>query len=133
MADARLGVVDWELAAPQGLPAYDLFFFLTYVAFAKGNARTNAHYLAAFQAAFFDPTAWARPWVRRYADALQLPEHWLTPLFVVAWLRYMAGLVGRLGPGEGRLGRETAMWLRENRYYALWRYAARHAHALRWH
>src|SRR5262249_20122804 len=33
------GVVDWELAEPRGLPACDLFFFLTYIAFALHNAR----------------------------------------------------------------------------------------------
>jgi aminoglycoside phosphotransferase (APT) family kinase protein len=133
MNGARLGVVDWELATPQGLPAYDLFFLLSYVAFARHNARTNAQYLAAFQSAFFGPTAWAGRWVRSYATGLQLPESCLTPLFVVAWFRYIAGLVGRLNTGDGPLERETATWLRENRYYALWQYAARHADELRWH
>jgi aminoglycoside phosphotransferase (APT) family kinase protein len=132
MADGKLGVVDWEMATPQGLPAYDLFFFLTYVAFAKQNARTNGDHLAAFRAAFFGTTAWARPWVQQYASALQLSETWLTPLFVVAWFRYIAGLVERLSTNESALGYETATWLRENRYYTLWQYAALHADELRW-
>ena len=55
-----LGVIDWELAEPRGLPTYDLFFFLTYAAFAQRNARDNSQYVSAFQAAFFGRSAWAR-------------------------------------------------------------------------
>ncbi|RIK43638.1 MAG: hypothetical protein DCC55_05200 [Chloroflexi bacterium] len=135
LENGKVGVVDWELAQPLGLPTYDLFFFLTYAAFAKEKARTNTDCLAAFQTAFFGPTAWARPWVHRYAVDLSLPTALLTPLFLIVWLRYLVGLSGRLeqaAPALGPFGREQVMWLRENRYYALWQYAVRHAVDLRW-
>lgn len=129
------GVVDWELADPRGLPAGDLFFFLTYVAFARHQARSTGHYLPAFQEAFFGPAAWTRPYVKAYAERLQLPPALLTPLFVLYWLRYLAGLLVRFGDAgdtAGRLGPETVVWLRANRYYALWRYAVTHTEELNW-
>jgi aminoglycoside phosphotransferase len=131
----RLGVVDWELAEAQGLPAVDLFFFLTYVAFAQRHARKLRHHLTAFHRAFFGPTAWARPHIVHYAAQLQLSPEVLRRLFVLCWSRYVTNLVMRLhdlhGTGE-KLGQETAAWLRMNRYYALWRHTIEHVHELHW-
>jgi aminoglycoside phosphotransferase len=128
--NGRVGVVDWELAEPKGLPAADLFFFLTYVAFARQNARKNADYLKAFQQAFIGPQPWAWPYVTRYRERLNLAPEMLAPLFVVTWGRYVAGLVMRLQESNesgSLIGNETAKWLRSNRYYVLWRYAIEHA------
>ncbi|HEY3228585.1 MAG TPA: aminoglycoside phosphotransferase family protein, partial [Roseiflexaceae bacterium] len=96
LKDGQPGVVDWELAEPHGLPAFDLFFFLAYAAFAVHNARLSNDYLAAFHSAFFGHAAWARPFVAAYAGRLQLPLHTLTPLFVLTWARYMTSLLMRL-------------------------------------
>jgi hypothetical protein len=128
------GVVDWELAEPRGLPTYDLFFFLTYVAFASQNARKGDEHLAAFHTAFFGRAAWARPYVSGYARQLRLPPHTLTPLFVLCWARYMTSLLLRLdaAPTAGQLTLETADWLRANRYYALWRHAVSNVRTLDW-
>ncbi|OGO64937.1 MAG: hypothetical protein A2Z45_00200 [Chloroflexi bacterium RBG_19FT_COMBO_55_16] len=123
------GVVDWELADPRGLPACDLFFFMTYVAFARENARSNSQHLSAFKKAFFGHAAWASSSIRMYAQELDLAPVWLTPLFVLCWLRYMTGLLIRLDnakPSSERIDTETAAWLRRNRYYSLWRYAVSH-------
>jgi aminoglycoside phosphotransferase (APT) family kinase protein len=129
---ASLGVVDWELAEPQGLPALDLFFFLTFVAFARRRARQQTDCLAAFHEAFFGPRAWAWPYVIRYAAKLQLSSEVLKPLFIVCWSRYVTNIVMRLhdlSSWEG-LEEETATWLRTNRYYALWRHTVRHVQEL---
>jgi aminoglycoside phosphotransferase len=124
-----LGVVDWELAAPDGLPACDLFFFLTYVAFALHDAHSQEDYLSAFQDAFFGQEAWARSYVEAYAQRIQLSPDLLPPLFVFCWARYMSNLLVRLDGGgavPGRVEPGTADWLRSNRYYALWRHTLRH-------
>lgn len=131
--NGRVGVVDWELAEPAGLPAADLFFFLTYIAFARHNARKNAEYLDAFQRAFFGPQAWAGPYVRRYGEHGKLAREIRAPLFVATWGRYVAGLVLRLQESNetGKMvGDETVKWLQSNRYYLLWRYALEHTAAL---
>ncbi len=131
--NGRVGVVDWELAEPKGLPAADLFFFLTYVAFAQQNARKNADYLKAFQQAYFGSQAWAWSYVKRYRERLKLAPAMLAPLFVVTWGRYVAGLLLRLQESNeagGIVGNETVKWLRSNRYYVLWRYAIEHVKGL---
>jgi len=124
------GVLDWELAEPRGLPAADLFFFLTYIAFARKDAKTQKGYLAAFDEAFFGKNAWVGPYVERYAERLQLSAEILRMLFVLCWSRYVTRLVVRLGgPGGGANGplrHETADWLRQSRYFALWRHAVDH-------
>ncbi len=131
--DAALGVVDWELAEPKGLPAVDAFFFLTYVAFARRRARHIREYLTAFHEAFWG-SAWTRPFLARYRQALKLPEPVLKPLFLACWTRYVAGLVARLrggAPADTPLSTEDLRWLRTNRYYALWNHTLTHYQALR--
>jgi aminoglycoside phosphotransferase len=134
LGDGRIGVLDWELAEPQGLPALDLFFFLTQAAFAQG-ARSPRDYLAAFRAAFFEPAAWARASVAAYVERVPVRPCLLTPLFVACWVRYVASLLMRLEDAGGcpePFDAETAAWVRGNRYYALWRHALDHADELDW-
>lgn len=130
-----LGVVDWELAELQGLPACDMFFFLTYVAFAQSFARTRRDFLVPFNEAFFGPDAWAVRYVKQYAQRMRIDVQYLTPLFVLCWARYMSRLLLRLhndDPRPGRVEPETAAWLRGNRYYALWRHSLTHLDSLGW-
>ena len=125
----RVGVVDWELGNPTGLPGADVFFFLTYVAFARADANRSGAYVEAFARAFFGPRAWARPAVAAYAAALGLPARILRPLFLLAWARYLAGMQARLqdaqSPAAGPAS-DWVEWLASNRYFALWRYTLEH-------
>ncbi|MCB0084995.1 MAG: aminoglycoside phosphotransferase family protein [Caldilineaceae bacterium] len=135
LPNGSAGVVDWELALPVGLPACDLFFFLTYAAFAHAGAGEQGGHLEAFTEAFWGPTPWTKAFVPRYAAAMGLPRESLTPLFVLTWLRYLVGLLSRLADANGLAGRfddETANWLRQNRYFALWQHAVKHANELTW-
>jgi aminoglycoside phosphotransferase (APT) family kinase protein len=120
----RLAVVDWELADARGLPVADLFFFLTYVAFARGRPRDTSEHVAACTRAFFGASAWARCWVLGYIEELGIPRELLGPLFVATWLRYVTSLVERLGGKDafrGDEGRKLHDWLLNNRYRAIWR------------
>ena len=122
-------VVDWELAVPKGMPAVDLFFFLTLVGFSQRRARTNAEYVSSFHETFFGQSAWARPYVRRYAESIALPPESLRALFVVCWSRYFGGLLLRLHDADaspGLLDSKTAQWLRANHYFSLWRHSVEH-------
>lgn len=135
LSGGGLGVLDWELAEPDGLPAIDLFFFLSYVAFARSRARSTAAYVRAFHQAFFERRAWTRPYVLAYARQHQIPTEALTPLFLACWVLYMARLVSRLaapGPRGVALPDSTSAWLRTNRYYHLWRHAHGHLGELDW-
>lgn len=131
----NLGVVDWELAEMDGVPACDLFFFLTYAAFAQDDARTRRDFITPFNDAFFGPDAWAVPYVEQYARRMQIATEHLTPLFVLCWARYMSRLLLRLYNDDltpASVEPETAAWLRENRYYALWRHTLNHLDELGW-
>ena len=135
LLSGEVGVVDWELAEPQGLPAVDLFFFLSYLAFVRNRAETLEDYLGAFHEAFFGPEAWAREYIARYRSTLRLPSAALKPLFIACWGRYVASFLARLndlgaGPRQ-KPDEETAAWLRSNRYFHLWRHAVEHADELR--
>lgn len=119
----KSSVVDWELAEPRGLPAVDLFFFLTYVAFARQKARRYQDYLGAFQTTFFGKNAWARPYITHYSEKLKLSHEVLNPLFILCWCRYVGNLINRLTNfGLLTLDDATCAWLQSNRYYALWKY-----------
>ncbi len=125
-AENRLGVVDWELALPDGLPAVDLFFFLSYIAFARMNANNLDEQMAAFRAAFFGANSWATASIGNYLEELKLSAESARALFVICWARYVSTLVLRLGGTRGSgaiLPAETLSWIRENRYYKMWRMA----------
>jgi Ser/Thr protein kinase RdoA (MazF antagonist) len=131
----RIGVLDWELAEPRGLPACDLFFFLSYVAFARDGAETSGECVKAFDRAFFGSSAWSSPWVADYAERFGLPHQSLTPLFVLCWARYVARLALRLeDPSKPSqpFSQETADWLRSNRYYRLWWHSLDHLERVEW-
>lgn len=124
--DGKIGVVDWELAEFPGIPAVDSFFFLNFVAFSRTRARSNAEYLSAFREAFFGPDPWTQEWLSRYCARIGLDRNLLKPLFFICWVRCLANVAKRLQPEMGnrtRLGEQTVAWLRENRYYQLWKHA----------
>lgn len=128
----RLGVVDWELGEPRGLPGHDLFFVLGYLAFARRGARGVNDRLAAFRSAFFGREAWAVPYIQNYAERLGIESAALPALFLACWSRYLAGLAERVDANAENAHAErtsaegTRLWLRANRYFELWRYTVQH-------
>jgi aminoglycoside phosphotransferase len=125
-----LGVVDWELASRHGMPLYDLFVFLTYVAFSRHRVGNNVDHMEAFQDAFFGQEAWAGPYVRRHAERVGVPLDVLPALFLLAWSRYTCTLLDRVAESGGReathVDASTASWLRTNRYFRLWQHTLAH-------
>jgi aminoglycoside phosphotransferase (APT) family kinase protein len=131
----RVAVIDWELAVLRGLPASDLFFFLTYVAMARRGARSNQEAIVALDRAFFGQGSWARTYVRRYALELGLSRDTLTPLFIACWVKQAAGLAQRVangGEGSRMVGGDSADGVRQNWRFAAWRHAVEQADRLDW-
>jgi aminoglycoside phosphotransferase len=127
LGNGRVGVLDWELGDPRGLPAVDLFFFLAFIAFARERATTPERCVAAFRDAFFGPKAWAHPYIARYAAVVGVPRAALVPLFLLCWSRYLANLPARMGWAVGRDLRWSELAeVRRDRYWHLWKYAAEH-------
>jgi hypothetical protein len=131
-----VGIIDWELAQMDGLVAYDLFIFLSYVAVSLRRANSTDARLDAFHDAFFSAGAWTLPLVRSYAIRLHLPADALAPLFVWSWARYTINLLRRITDGDSppgsRVERATADSLRSHRYYRMWRHAVTNVHRLSW-
>lgn len=122
LGDGRLGVIDWELARPQGLPGHDLTFFLAYVASARKRPASREDEVAAFDDAFVGPRAWGRPILERYAAELGVERTLLAPLVLACWARYTVQLLARIA-GERRGGAEAERALAEYPYHDYWRYA----------
>lgn len=122
-----VGVVDWELSELQGMLGFDAFFFLSYIAFSLSNANDSGDYLTPFDETFFQPNTWATGHLRHYLKQLQLPMELAKPLFALCWTRYLGNLLMRLRVDESTpISTNTLTQLRENRYYALWRYTIEH-------
>jgi aminoglycoside phosphotransferase (APT) family kinase protein len=140
LRDGRIGVVDWELARPAGLPANDLCFFLGYVALISRRAHTARRQAAAFDEAFAAPDGWARRPLLAYARRMEIELGLLTPLLVATWARYSARLVGRveghpLGlqrKTSSRLAPETLAAVRGSPYWTLWERSLDLAPRLNW-
>ncbi len=125
----QLGVVDWELAEQQGVPASDLFFFITYIAFARARAIINKQYLKAFYQAFFKPDSWAKSYILQYVNKINLSVDLLKHLFVLTWSRYVANIIyrlNRMNTNDQFLSGLNLDWLRKNRYFQLWKFTLDH-------
>jgi aminoglycoside phosphotransferase (APT) family kinase protein len=125
--DGNTGVVDWELAEPQGVPLTDVLFFLTSAAFARARAAKGQHRVLAFRNAFYGKDPWACKFVRRFCERFGTDTQLVRPLMVLTWARYAANILTRLHvdltPGS-REYEETLSWFRRNPYCAIWRYAS---------
>ncbi len=128
----QLGVIDWELADPQGIPAADLWFFLSYVATARTDPNSISEQVDSFREAFYEHGSWTQPFVDKYLREMAIPRQFIDGLFVLTWTRYLAKLAGRLGTSDtdtathlrDEAGRtHLANWLRNSRYYAFWQQA----------
>lgn len=122
----RLGVLDWESAEPNGLPALDLVYFLAYLAFDIENAITSGRPLETYRLLFDKRTpigAVATECMARYSDALALRETDLIALRLLAWLIHTPSDYRRLEPAGGGAPRPTA--LRSSLFFALWEEEAR--------
>ncbi len=135
MPDGQVGVIDWELADLQGLPTGDLFFFLSYASFASQKSRSIERQMQTFNDAFFGSRSWTTPYIKKYADELQISRRNLTPLFLLTWIRYLANLVLRLDwceRSDQHVRRHLVNRIRENRYFSLWRHTVEHQKNLLW-
>lgn len=144
-SEGQIGVIDWELADERGLPLQDLVFFLMYVASSSRDAAEHPERWArAFDGAFIDSGAWARPFVVREGARLGLDSSLLTPLFVACWARYTTRVVARV-EGDPMIRPDAASaaarppaapsvqaFVRADRFHALWKFAVDRADGIDW-
>ena len=137
----RIGVVDWELSQPHGLPVHDYCLFLAFVAFSLSRVHDLEGQVRAFESAFAGPRPWALPLIARRLERLSADPRLLVPFVVACWARYVAELLPRLsgsvagstrpdGGGPAALSDEAVALARQDRDLALWRCAVRRADAM---
>lgn len=138
-----VGILQWDLAEPYGLPACDLFHLFGTAAISLDIATSRSAYIGAVQRAFFEQERWAQRYMQQYSTALQLAPSVLTALFVMTWLQSMVNTLLRLGhvpitsdPATmshyEECSTNTAQWLRKRPSFLLWEYAIDHAPSFRW-
>jgi aminoglycoside phosphotransferase (APT) family kinase protein len=126
-----LTAVDWERAHTSGLPACDLVFFLQYFRECTASADTLEGQLAAFDATFVGPGAWARRHLSDYAQGAGFSSELLPHLVLATWARAAAGLLDRLRAGSPEASNPPAADTEQivgevlvaDRDFALWRHA----------
>jgi aminoglycoside phosphotransferase len=137
----RLGVVDWELSRPEGLPVHDYCLFLAFVAFSRSRVHDLGGQVRAFESAFVGPRPWALSLVARRLARLSIDGRLLVAFVVACWARYvtellprligsMAGAAAAADGGPATLSEEAVALLRQDRDLALWRCAVRQAEAM---
>lgn len=100
---AEFTAVDWESAKTDGLPLWDLVYFLTdaliHLDGASPPERRNDHNLRLFRGELPSSAILFR-WLRAYVDALAIPDESVGPLVTLGWLHH------RLSVGERHIARE---------------------------
>jgi hypothetical protein len=117
----NLIVLDWESAELNGLPALDLIYFLTHLAFIQEGAMGSRRYRESYRR-MQDPSTFTgrvqAECFRRYTDCLGLKPDCLHPLRLLTWLIHSRSEHRRLlayngsPPGPDRL--------RDTLFYQLW-------------
>jgi aminoglycoside phosphotransferase len=122
--NGMLGVVDWENAAPQGLPLIDYFIYLSFHSLCLSRNTGGKSDMKPFQAAFFGKNCWAGKQISRYAQAHGIPALAIKPLFLSTWPRYVAQWSQRLLEQDTNSASRSRidLQIRGNRYFDLWRY-----------
>jgi hypothetical protein len=118
--DGSIGVVDWELAEPDGLPLADLAFFLGWAASAGAGSTAPTSVAMAVDAALLDDAGWARLVLAAEARRLGLDADTVERLMPAVWARALAGLARRTGARP-----DLVRWLVGHRYAEIWRRAGR--------
>jgi hypothetical protein len=120
-ADGELVVLDWESAEPRGLPALDLVYFLTYLAFFHEGAMESRRFRETYRT-LLNPTTFTGTIVSdcfaRYCDAIGLERAALHPLRVFTWLLHSRSEYAHRRADAGR--RPEAEVLRRSVFLSLW-------------
>jgi len=126
--EGEIAVLDWESCEPEGLPALDLIYFLTYAAFfvddALESGRTREVYARSRDVRTATGSVVDRC-ERSYCERLGLDHALLRPLRVLCWIIHSRSEYNRLELDiAGRPDRET---LRSSLFLGLWKEELRHA------
>jgi Phosphotransferase enzyme family len=119
--DGKLLVLDWESAEPRGLPALDLIYFLTYLAFLLDGAIETGRYSESYRAAL-DPATFTGGVLaecqRQYLTLVGFDPAALRPLRLLVWLIHSLSEYRQFAADSA--GRPTLDQLRSSLFVRLW-------------
>jgi hypothetical protein len=124
-SEGKLAFLDWESAAPDGLPVLDLVYFLANAAFlvegVLGSGRERETYARLLGGS---PTgAVVAEALSRYRERAGLPQSVIGPLRGLAWMMHACVEHERIRLDHPELGSHG--WASRSLYLALWREEAR--------
>ena len=85
----RVIVIDWEAGEPEGLPLWDLFYFLRTYGSWMSRAQSKKNPLQSFSQNFLEPSplhALLLATLKRYCDGVGLAADLISPLFYTCWM-----------------------------------------------
>jgi hypothetical protein len=120
-ADGELAVLDWESAETCGLPALDLIYFLTYLAFFMDGSMETGCFRNSYRMTLDRTTFTGQVQVeceQRYCERIGLDPAALRPLRLLVWLIHSKSEYKRFFFEAG--GRPTPTSLRRSLFVTLW-------------
>jgi aminoglycoside phosphotransferase (APT) family kinase protein len=120
-ASGAIGVLDWESAEPQGLPALDLIYFLTYLAFFYDGAIKSGRFRESYRMARDGVGLTGKVFhscLDRYAAAVGVDRAALPALRILAWMLHARSEHRRMVADVG--GPPSAEMLRQSLFLGLW-------------
>ena len=82
-------LLDWEAAEPQGMPLWDLFYFLRSYAVRMARRTNTRNALKGFRQCFLRESSlspWVDAAVRQYCQRIELPRRLVGPLYYTCWM-----------------------------------------------
>ncbi|MBX3011397.1 MAG: aminoglycoside phosphotransferase family protein [Caldilineaceae bacterium] len=104
----QLAVLDWEAAEPQGMPLWDLLYFLRSYCIDVARAQGITDAQRGFQSQFLADTPLGRfvaDTIHHYCTAIGLPLSLIKPLFYTCWMHRALKEATRLPVGQVETGR----------------------------
>jgi len=105
-------LLDWEAAEPQGMPLWDLFYFLRSYAVRMARRNTTRDALKGFRQYFLRESSlspWVDAAVRQYAERIQLPRRLVGPLFYTCWMHRALKEATRLSAAKLQQGHYVSL------------------------
>jgi hypothetical protein len=98
----QIAFLDWEAAEEQGMPLWDLFYFLRSYVVGSGRAMGLVDNLTSFQRLFLEESSFSplvTGSVDSYCRRTGVPRSFVAPLFYTCWMHRALKEAARLRPG----------------------------------
>ncbi len=99
----KVALLDWEAGERQGMPLWDLFYFLRSYVMGAARRQGISQRLEGFRRLFLEESPWSQAmvaFVDRYVTAVGAPAEAVLPLFYTCWMHRSLKEANRLEPAR---------------------------------